>query len=115
MGIHLLHCINGNECIGTHDVVWNTFVTIAWDVDFHVGQKQLHLIISIMFNSFCWWVGIVLTKDGIHTLADVVIINSIQTNLFSPFCTPQGFVTSNVTSTQKQVIATNTLLINSSL
>jgi hypothetical protein len=34
MDIHLLHCAHGNEHIGTHDVICNTFVTIAWDVAF---------------------------------------------------------------------------------
>jgi hypothetical protein len=34
-----------------------------------------------MFNSFCWRVDIVLTKDGIHTLIDVVIVNATQMDL----------------------------------
>jgi hypothetical protein len=37
MGVHFLHCAHGNECIGTHDVVCDTFGTIALDVGFHVG------------------------------------------------------------------------------
>jgi len=32
MGIHFLCYAHGNECIGTHDVVRNTFVVIAQDV-----------------------------------------------------------------------------------
>jgi hypothetical protein len=39
MGIHLLCYIHGNKCIGTHDVICDTFVTIAWDFGFHVGQE----------------------------------------------------------------------------
>jgi hypothetical protein len=39
MGIHLLCCAHGNECIGTHDVIHDTFVAIAQDSGFHVGQK----------------------------------------------------------------------------
>jgi hypothetical protein len=39
MGIHLLCYVHGNECIGTHDGIHNTFATIAWDINFHVGQK----------------------------------------------------------------------------
>jgi hypothetical protein len=42
MGIHLLHYVYVNEHIRTHDVVHHTFVTIAWDANFHVGWKQLH-------------------------------------------------------------------------
>jgi len=29
MGIHLLRCAHGNERIGTHDAIHNTFVTIV--------------------------------------------------------------------------------------
>jgi hypothetical protein len=37
MGIHLLCCAHGNERIGTHDVICDTFATIARDAGFHVG------------------------------------------------------------------------------
>jgi len=37
MGIHLLRCAHGNEHIGTHDAIRNTFVAIARDSGFHVG------------------------------------------------------------------------------
>jgi hypothetical protein len=37
MGIHLLHCAHGNERMGTHDAIHNTFAAIAQDVGFHVG------------------------------------------------------------------------------
>jgi hypothetical protein len=37
MGIHLLHCIHGNEGMGTHDAICDTFVAIVQDVGFHVG------------------------------------------------------------------------------
>jgi hypothetical protein len=52
MGIHLLHCVHGNEHIKTHDVIRDTFATIAQDVGFHVGQEQLHALLSTTFNSF---------------------------------------------------------------
>jgi hypothetical protein len=52
MGIHLLRCVHGNEHMGTHDVVHDTFVAIMRDVGFHVGEKQLHAFLSSMFNSF---------------------------------------------------------------
>jgi hypothetical protein len=34
MGIHFLHCVRDNKCIGTHVAVCDTFVTIVCDVDF---------------------------------------------------------------------------------
>jgi hypothetical protein len=37
MGIHLLRCADGNEFTKTHDVIHDTFATIARDVGFHVG------------------------------------------------------------------------------
>jgi hypothetical protein len=39
---HLLCCAHGNERTSTHDVVHDTFVAIAWDANFNVGQEQLH-------------------------------------------------------------------------
>jgi hypothetical protein len=39
MGIHLLHCYHGNECTCIHDAICDTFATITWNVNFHVGQK----------------------------------------------------------------------------
>jgi hypothetical protein len=36
--IHLLRCAHGNEHVGTHDVVRDTFVAIAQDSSFHMGQ-----------------------------------------------------------------------------
>jgi hypothetical protein len=74
-GIHFLCCVHGNEHTRTHDVVCDTFVAIAWNVSFHVGQKQLHASPSTMFKSTCWLVNIMSTKDENFTLADVVITN----------------------------------------
>ncbi len=54
MGIHLLCCVHGNKHIKTHDVVHNTFANIVWDVGFHVGWKQLHVLFSNTFNSSYW-------------------------------------------------------------
>jgi hypothetical protein len=85
MGIHLLHFAHGNECTRTHDEVCDIFATVAHDVDFHVGWEQLHALLLNTFNFFCQWVNIVLTKDDIHTLANVVIVNPTQANLFPWF------------------------------
>jgi len=51
MGIHLLCHAHGNECIGIHDAVCDTYIVIARDVNFHVGRKQLHALPSTMSNS----------------------------------------------------------------
>jgi hypothetical protein len=52
MVIHLLCCIRNNEHTRTHDVIRDTFAAITWDVNFHMGWKQLHSFFLITFNSF---------------------------------------------------------------
>jgi len=96
MGINFLCYVHGNEHIGTYDVIFNTFVVIVQDACFHMGWKQLHALLSTTFNSSCWWINIVLTKDDIYTLADVVIINPTRTDLPPQSCTIQGFVAFDV-------------------
>ncbi len=91
--VHLLRCTQGNEHMNTHDVIHGTFVVIAKDGDFHVGWKQLHTLPSTTFHSFHQQVGIVLTKDGICTLVDVVIANPTWADLLCQSCATQGFVT----------------------
>ncbi len=75
MGIHLLRCVHSKERIGTHDAIHDTFATITRNVGFQMGQKQLHALLSPAFNSCRRQVDIVPTKDGIRTLADIVIAN----------------------------------------
>jgi hypothetical protein len=96
MGIHFLHCVHDNKHTKIHEVIHNTFVTIARDAGFHMGQKQLHAFPSITFNSFCWQVDIVFTKDDIHILVDIFIVDSTWSYLRSQSCTTQGFATSDV-------------------
>jgi len=91
MGIYFLLCAHGNECTWTHDAVRDTFVTIVRDDGFHVGWEQLHAFPSNMFNSSCWQVDIVLTKNDICTLIDPT-----RMDLLFRFCTTQGFATYNV-------------------
>jgi hypothetical protein len=95
MGIHLLHYVHGNKNIGTHDAIRNIFAAIAWNVGFHVGRQQLHAFFSTTFNSSRRWIDIVLIKDGICTLANVVIINPTWIDLLPQSCATQGFVASN--------------------
>jgi hypothetical protein len=102
MGIHLLRCAHGNECIGTHDAICNTFVAIARDVGFHVGQKQLHAFLSTTFNSSRWRVDIMLTKNGIRTLADIVIADPMWANLLPWSYATQGFAASNVVQAKER-------------
>ncbi len=80
--VQLLYHTYNNEHTCTHDVVHDSFVAIAWDDGFHVGCEQLYALPLTTFHSSCWWVDIVFTKNGIYTLADVVITNPTRTNLF---------------------------------
>jgi hypothetical protein len=83
MGVHLLNCVHGNEQMGTHDVVCDTFVAIVQNVGFHVGREQLYALPLIMFNFFRHHqINIVLTKDGIHTLTNIVIVHPTRVDLF---------------------------------
>jgi hypothetical protein len=51
------------------------FAYVARDARFHVLQEQIH-ILMLPFSRFSYkWVDIVLFVDGIHTLADVIIVN----------------------------------------
>jgi hypothetical protein len=82
MGIYLLCYIHNNEHTRTHDAIRNTFITIARDVNFHMGWKQLHSFFSITFNSFRWQIDIVLIKNDIHILTNIVITNPTWMDLF---------------------------------
>jgi hypothetical protein len=82
MGIHLLRCARGNKCTRTHDA----FGAIVWDVGFHLGWKQLHVFFLNVFNSSHQWVNIVFTKDSIHTLVNVIIVDPTQADLQSIYC-----------------------------
>jgi hypothetical protein len=95
MGIHLLHYVHGNEHTGTHDAICNTFAAIVHDAGFHVGQEQLHAFSSTTLNSSRQRFNIILTKDDIRILTDVVIVNPMQVDLFPRSCAIQGFVVSD--------------------
>jgi hypothetical protein len=51
------------------------------------------------FNSFRQWINIVLTKNDIRTLANVVICNVTWTDLFPQSCALQGFAAFDATQT----------------
>ncbi len=100
--VHLLCFTHGNEHMGTHDAIHNTFVAITWNVDFHVGQEQLHMFPSTTFHSSHRWIEIVFTKDGIHIQIDVVIIDPKWADLLCWSCGTQKFVTFKVVQTKKK-------------
>jgi len=112
IGIHLLHCVHDNEHIGTHVAIHNNFDAITWDVSFHMKWNQLHAFLSITFNSSCWQVNIVLTKDDIRTLVDVVIDDPLWTNLKPQSCATQRFVTFNVVQAKERSYHNRHPLIN---
>jgi hypothetical protein len=94
MGIHLLCCVHGNERIGTHDAIHDTFVAVVWDASFHMGRKQLHALPSTTFNSSYQWIDIVLTKEGNRTLVNVVITDPMWVDLLPRFYATQRFIAS---------------------
>jgi len=57
---------------------------------------------STILNSSYQRVNIVLTKDGIRTLADVVIGDSMCANLLPRSCTTQRFVAFNITHAKER-------------
>ncbi len=100
-GYHLLRYVHGNERTKMHDVIYYTFAAITQNVGFHV-EKKLHALISTTFNSFHQHVNIVLNKDDICTLVDVVIVDPKQLHLLPQSCAIQGFTTSYVTQTKER-------------
>jgi hypothetical protein len=54
---------------------------------FYMGQEKLHVFPSIAFNSFNQWINIVLTKDGIHTLINIIIADQTWVDLLLQSCT----------------------------
>lgn len=105
MGIYLIHCAHNNEHTRTQDAICSTFVTIVRNAIFYMRQEQLQVLPSTMFNSSCWRVDIVFTKDDIHTLVDIVIADSTQANLFSWSCATQRFVAFNVVQAKKKELS----------
>jgi len=79
MGIHLLHYAHGNVQTRTYDAIHNIFVTIAQGANIHMGQEQLYVLPLAMFNSF---INVMIIKDGIHTLVDVIIVDPTGVDLF---------------------------------
>jgi hypothetical protein len=102
MGIHFLHCVHDNEHTRLHDAIHDTFVAIAWNARFHVGWEQLHAFPLITFNSFRRRIDIMIIKDDILILVDVVIANSMQVDLKPWSCAIQGFATFDATQAKEK-------------
>jgi exonuclease I len=75
MGIHLLHSTHGGEKIASHDAIQDVFAPIAKDAHFHVLWEQTRIFSLFFFVSSHQRVDIVLSFDGIRTLADVIIVD----------------------------------------
>jgi hypothetical protein len=88
--------------MGTHNAIYNTFVAIAQNVNFHLGQEQLHAFFSTMFNSTYQQVDIVLTKDDIRILVNIVIVDPTQMDLLPQSCATQRFITFDVIQAKKR-------------
>jgi hypothetical protein len=101
MGIHFLHYVHGNKRIGTHETICATFTTIVRNACFHVGREQLYVLPSTTFNSSRRQFDIVLTKNGICTLADIIIADPTRMDLLPQSCTTQRFVASDVTQVKE--------------
>jgi hypothetical protein len=114
MGIHLLSCVHDNERSRIHDAIHDTFVAITWNDGFHLWWKQLHALPLTTFNSYCQWVDIVLIKDDICTLVDIIIIDPTWVDLHPWSYTIQRFNALDAVQAKKGSIATDTTLINSS-
>ncbi len=92
MGIHLLHCTHGGEKTTSHNVIRDAFMSIVRDVRFHILQEQTHILRPPSFQFFYQWINIVLLIDSIHTLANVVIVDHIRTDLVSKVAFFRGVV-----------------------
>jgi hypothetical protein len=99
---YLLHCPHGNERTKAHDEIHDTFANIARNVGFHMGRKQLHALISTTFNSSCWQINIVFTKDGILTLSWNFHRRPNVSKFISWSCTTQKFATFDATQAKEK-------------
>ncbi len=77
LGIHLLCCPCGSECITTHDMFRDTIAAIILESGIHVQRNISHLFPHHTQRR----VDIVIIRKNFYTLADVVIIDPTCTNL----------------------------------
>lgn len=68
------------ECMTTHNVVWDAFVSITKDVGFYVSHENTHFPITFLLV-FALWNDIVFITYRVCTLTNVIITDTIQTYL----------------------------------
>jgi hypothetical protein len=78
--------------MASHDVVRDAFTIIMRNARFHVLRKQTHVLLSHTLQSLRCQVNIVLSIDGVRTLANVVIIDPIRVDLASRIVLSHGIV-----------------------
>jgi hypothetical protein len=71
-------------------------------IQFHLLTSQ-HCAYQRWHSHLSWWVDIVLTKDDIHILVDIVIADPMWTFSRPQSCITQGFATSNVTQAKERI------------
>jgi hypothetical protein len=76
----------------THNVVYDTFASIAKGTTFHVLHEHIHGLSLPSLKFLSQWVDIMLTTYGAHTLIDFIIVNPIQTYLVLWFVVSWGVV-----------------------
>jgi hypothetical protein len=87
--------------MGTHDAVHNILLpshemlASTWN-----NNNYIHFLQS-RSTFFRYRVDIMLTKDNIHTLTNIVITNPTWADFFPQSCTTQGFTSSNASQSQK--------------
>jgi len=67
--IHLLRCAHDGERMALHDA----FGTIVKNAKFHVSQEQNHVLPPLALQFLHCQVDIMLSINGVHMLANVVI------------------------------------------
>jgi len=87
--IHLLHCAHGGERMALHDA----FGAIVENARFHVSQEQSHVLPPLALQFLPCQVNILLSINGVHMLADVVIVDPTWIDLVSQATFSCGVVT----------------------
>lgn len=96
----------------SNDKVQNVFVSIARDMGFHVSCDQTHVLSPPFFQSSREQVDILLSIDGICTLAYVVIVNPHSSRFgFSNYFIGQGGC-KNGDSSKERILLRSTHAIN---
>jgi hypothetical protein len=92
MKIHFLWSYK-EECIATHNTIRDVFASITKYVGFHVLHEQTHVFALFSFYSLKQQVDIMFTTNGVHTLANIIIINPTQADFISRVIIFRGVAT----------------------